>query len=113
MIELPFPAKILWPNGRGHHMAKHRAFQKHKMWAYGAAKAATDRGAVISTPVQWTVTVYPKTRNAIDDDNIRGSLKAYQDGIAQAFGVDDKNFAAPRIVVGNPVKGGLFVVTLG
>lgn len=112
MIELPFPDKILWPNGRGHHMAKHRAFQKHKMWAFGAAMAEL-RGAKADGPVSWSVTVHPKTRHPVDDDNARASLKAYQDGIAQALGIDDKHFKAPALSFGEPIKGGLFRVTIG
>lgn len=112
MIELPFPDKILWPNGRGHHMAKHRAFQKHKRWAW-AALCADRSYAYAGGPVRWSVTFYPKTRHAIDDDNARASLKAYQDGFAKALGVDDSLFAAPTIQFGEPVKGGKVVVVLG
>lgn len=111
MIELPFPAKILWPNGRGHHMAKHREFQKHKAWAW-AAMCADRTYAYAGGRVRWSVTIYPKTRNAIDDDNARASLKAYQDGIAAALSIDDKLFDAPRIQWGEPVKDGKVVIEL-
>lgn len=109
LIELPFPDKILWPNGRGHHMAKHRAFQKHKQWAYIESRAVFGHkgGTPVTTPVDWSVTFYPKTRNAVDDDNARASLKAYQDGLAMALGVDDKLFNAPSVSFGEPIKGGL------
>jgi crossover junction endodeoxyribonuclease RusA len=115
-IELPFPDKILWPNGRGHRMAKHRAFQKHKTWAYHAALAAQvpclQEAIGNDWRFSWCVTFYPKTRHPVDDDNARASLKAYQDGIAKAIGIDDKLFAAPRIQWGEPVKGGKIVVSL-
>ena len=39
IIELPFPAPILWPNGRGHYMRKHKATKTHKGWARVAALA--------------------------------------------------------------------------
>jgi crossover junction endodeoxyribonuclease RusA len=114
-IELPFPAKILWPNGRTRSfMAKHREFQKHKNWAFLAAKAVRpsmehwENGRL-----QWSATFYPKTRNAIDDDNARASLKAYQDGIAAAMMVDDKLFAAPTIHFAEPVKNGRVVISIG
>jgi crossover junction endodeoxyribonuclease RusA len=119
MIELPFPAKILWPNGRGHHMKKHREFQKHKSWAFLATKAflslpteASFEG-FFARPIAWTATFYPKTANTIDDDNARSSLKAFQDGIAAALGIDDKHFAAPTVQFGEPVKGGKVVITIG
>lgn len=111
MIELPFPDKILWPNGRGHHMAKHRAFQKHKQWAKHALMAEGVReGLFYADRIDWSVTFYPKTRNEIDDDNARASLKAYQDGFAMAMAIDDKRFAAPAIHWGEPVKGKVVVV---
>lgn len=106
-FDLPYPEKILWPNGRGHHMAKHRAFQKHKWWAELAMMAAgnnLDYG--FSGRIDWSVTFHPKTRHAVDDDNARASLKAYQDGIAKALGVDDKLFNAPSVTFGEPVRGG-------
>ena len=112
MIELPFPAKILWPNGRGHHMKKHREFQKHKQWAWAALCADRQYGYP-GGKIQWLVTFYPKTRNEIDDDNARASLKAYQDGFAKALGIDDNLFCAPRVQFGEPVKGGKVVVEIG
>ncbi len=111
---LPFPDKILWPNGRGHHMAKHRAFKQHKAWAFYATQAVTPMRFcdAAEARVDWSVTVHPKTRNGIDDDNARASLKAYQDGIALALGVDDRAFNAPRLTFGEPIKGGLLSITL-
>lgn len=114
-FDLPFPAKILWPNGRGHHMAKHRAFQEHKRWAYYATQAATPMllcDAAANARVDWTVTVHPKTGNAIDDDNARASMKAYQDGIALALGVNDSAFNAPVLTFAEPVKGGRMTLTI-
>jgi len=107
-VELPFPAKVLWPNGRGHWSAKSRAFKAHKDWACVALMAA--RGLSREKPtsrVDWSVTIHPKTRNVIDRDNAHASLKAYADGIAQALGVDDKLFNTPSLTFGEPVKGGL------
>lgn len=111
MIELPFPAKILWPNGRGHHMAKHRATKKHREWARLAALADRTRPALgPEDRAQLIVTVYPKTAHAIDDDNARAALKAYQDGIADALKVNDSRFAPHRLAFGEPVKGGKVVI---
>jgi len=111
-LKLPFPAKVLWPNGRGHWGEKGRAFKAHKGWAYIATKAAIGNTFPTFSKVEWNVTVHPKTRHPIDDDNARASLKAYQDGIALALCVDDEIFAAPVLTFGEPVKGGLVVVTI-
>lgn len=119
MIELPFPAKILWPNGRGHHMKKHRAFQAHKQWAWAAAKSAKLYGYIDAgtwrsiSPVKWSATFYPKTRNRIDADNAAASLKAYQDGLAKAMGLDDADFETPTIHFAEPVKNGKVVIVIG
>lgn len=114
MIVLPFPDKILWPNGRGHHMAKHRAFQKHKQWAFAAAKAALPRGFKHNgEPIRLRYIVTPKgaTRTAIDRDNAVAAMKAYQDGIALAVGVDDGTFETPEITFAKPIGiGGVEVV---
>lgn len=114
-IQLPFPAKILWPNGRGHHMAVHREFQKHKTWAYLAVRSVLPPGfhPALEKRVSWSATFYPKTAHAIDDDNARASLKAYQDGIALALGVDDKLFNAPTIHFAEPCKPGKVVIVIG
>lgn len=113
MFELDFPAKILWPNGRGHHMAKHRAFQKAKNDAFYAMRAGLPPSFEHSGErVQWTATVHPKTKHPIDRDNAAASLKAYQDGFALALRIDDALFDQPSIHFGAPFKGGKVVVAL-
>ena len=111
MIQLPFPAPILWPNGRGHHMARHKATKRHREWAMLATLADRTRPAVgPGDRVQLVITVYPKTRHRIDDDNARAAMKAYQDGIADALKVNDTRFAPHRLTFGEPVKGGKVVI---
>lgn len=109
MIELPYPAKILWPNGRGHWAVKAKAFKEHKRWAWTAG-LASETPSVSEGRISWMVTFHPKTRHPVDDDNARASLKAYQDGFSQAFLVDDKFFNAPTVTFGEPIKGGKVVV---
>ncbi len=114
LIELPWPAKILWPNGRGHWAAKHREFQKHKQWAFLAAKAVhPDMERWANGRLQWSVTFYPKTKHPIDRDNAIASLKAYQDGLADAMFVNDSLFDIPTIHFAEPVKNGRVVIVLG
>lgn len=111
MIELPFPAKCLWPNARPHWAAKAKAFKAHKEWAYIAGCWEGE----LSAPggrIDWSVTIHPKTAHAIDDDNARASLKAYQDGLALAFGVNDSQFNAPSLTFGEPIKGGLVRIVI-
>ncbi|KEZ00297.1 hypothetical protein AI27_06455 [Sphingomonas sp. BHC-A] len=109
-IELPFPAKILWPNGRGHHMRRHSAAKKHKGWARAAALAER-KHAPAGEQLRLIATFHPKPAGpAPDKDNAGASLKAYQDGIAWALGVDDRHFAQPEVIFGDRVKGGKVVI---
>jgi crossover junction endodeoxyribonuclease RusA len=110
---LPFPAKVLWPNGRPAHWAeKARAVKSARKAAWAAALAAGVKSLPVGGRYGLAITVYPKTRNAIDADNAVSSLKATIDGIADALGVDDRTFDTPSISFGEPVKGGLLSLTL-
>ena len=110
MIELPFPAKALWPNGRAHWAVKARETKKHRAWAYGA----TLQKRLPPPPgrVNVRLTMHPKTAHAIDADNAVASCKAYLDGIAQALGVNDSVFNAPSVFYGLPIKGGKVIIEL-
>lgn len=113
-MELPFPAKCLWPNGRSHWATKARAFKKAKEFAYYRTRENYPMRVCDASDkrVNWSVTIHPKTRNVIDDDNARASLKAYQDGLALALGVDDSQFNAPKLTFGEPIKGGLVRIVI-
>ena len=94
-------------------MAKHRAFQDHKAWAFAATREILPpcfkhNGG----PIGLSYIIHPKTANAIDRDNCVAAMKAYQDGIALALKVDDAAFLTPTIEFGEPVKGGRIEVTL-
>jgi hypothetical protein len=39
-------------------------------------------------------------------------LKAYQDGLALALGVNDSQFNAPSLTFGEPIKGGLVRIVI-
>lgn len=111
-LDLPFPATILWPNGRGHWAEKARAVKTARQAAWAAALAAGAKSLPLGHAFDIAVTVHPKTRNAIDRDNCVAALKSYLDGIADALGVDDRTFNTPSIAFGEPVKGGLLKLTL-
>jgi crossover junction endodeoxyribonuclease RusA len=114
MIVLPFPAKVLWPNGRTrNHNFKAAEFAKHKQWAYHAALAALPRSFKHDgEPIKLRVTITPKTAHKIDADNAVASLKAYFDGIAAALKVDDSCFSVPEITFATPRKPGGVEVSL-
>ena len=111
IVVLPFPDKILWPNGRTKaHQWKAARTKEHKRWAYIASLEA-DIGEQYLSPVEIRLTVYPKARGPLpDQDNCIAAAKAYLDGIADAIGVNDRDFTAPIVSYGDRAKYGKFVV---
>ena len=64
--------------------------------------------------VQLTYHISPKPRGVFPDkDNAIAAMKAYQDGISLALGVNDKHFLEPKIQFANRVKGGAVRVEFG
>jgi hypothetical protein len=108
MITLPFPAKVLWPNGRTrNHNYRAAEFKKHKEWAFYATRTVLPycfKHNGKSIKLRYTIT--PKTRHAIDKDNCVAAMKAYQDGIALALNIDDIMFDTPEVIFAEPRKPG-------
>jgi crossover junction endodeoxyribonuclease RusA len=112
IIELPYPHKALWPNGRSHWAIKARETKKHRQWAALGARACNPP-VVGDGPIQIKIICHPKaTGPAPDCDNITAACKAYLDGIADAMGVNDRNFAAPTVEI-SPNRTGRFVIRVG
>lgn len=112
-IDLPFPHKLLWPNGSaGSRYAVNGQRRKHHEWAYWEARKANPPilkdGAI---PIR--LTVHAKRFGPLPDaDNAVASCKSYLDGIAAAIGVNDKHFAAPTVTFADP-RTGRFVIEVG
>ena len=110
ILDLPFPAKILWPNGRGHHMRRHEAAKKHKGWARVAALSQR-ADAPAGGSLRLIATFHCKPAGPLPDkDNAGASLKAYQDGIAWALQVDDRHFAQPLVRFGDRCRFGKVII---
>lgn len=111
-IALPFPARVLWPNGRTlNHRFKAAAFKKAREEAAWAAKAAGVR--VCDSPIPVHLVVKPKAKGpAPDKDNCVSACKAYLDGIASAIGINDRHFAAPTVEISTE-RTGQFIITIG
>jgi hypothetical protein len=111
-IVLPFPPKVLWPNGRTlNHKFKAAAFRKAREEAAWAAKAANVR--VGDSPIPVHLIVKPKAKGpAPDADNCVSACKAYFDGIAAAIGINDRHFAAPTVEIDGE-RSGQFVICIG
>ena len=114
-VDLPYPHKALWPNGRAHYLAKYRQTADHHHWAYKATLAAL-RGLqrpVLPDRVPVHITVHPMPRGPKPDkDNCAAAAKAYLDGIADALKVNDPCFEAPIATFATP-RDGRFVVEVG
>lgn len=108
-ITLPFPAKILWPNGRGHWASRARAVNSARIEAAWHIRSVAKKTVWKSAKLHWVI--HPKTAHPIDDDAPPYALKSYRDGIADALGIDDKNFRA-TYEFGPPVKGGAVIVKI-
>lgn len=88
-ICLPHPPRALRPNGRAHWAAKARRTKAAKFRAWLLVHNAVVDAVEPLHPVRYVVTWYFK--GAVPDaDNCLASCKAYLDGAAQAFGVDDR-----------------------
>ncbi len=104
-VVLPYPHKALWPNGRSHWAEKAREAKKHKRWAYLATLDA-DTGEQFGRPVELRLTVHPKGKGPLPDrDNAVAACKAYIDGIAEAIGINDRDFTAPIVSFGARTDG--------
>ncbi len=105
-VTLPWPYKYLSPNEKAHWFKKADATKRYRF-----AVAALASSARIPKNNLLSVWFYPPIRpgRTPDRDNMIASFKAGQDGIADAMGVDDRNFVV-SYGFGDPVKHGAVVV---
>lgn len=115
-IELPYPHKSLWPNGRAHWGTKATQTKKHRKWAHDATIETKQRDykrIPFDQPIEVFITVHPKPRGvAPDDDNCISAAKAYLDGIADAIAMNDNMFRIQPVTIAERRPNGAFVVTL-
>ena len=110
-IDLPWPDRILWPNGpqarnRGH-MAS--GVQKHRTWAHMATLEALGRTAGF-TPARIIIHVHAKPKGPLPDrDNCIAACKALFDGIADGLGTNDRFFPTPEVEFAQPREGRIVV----
>lgn len=110
-IFLPWPDRKLSPNARVHWAALASAKKKAKQDAYYATLAA-GIGKIEADSLSARYVIYPPDRRVRDKDNVISSLKAAQDGIAQAVGIDDSKWVTSYRMAGAIEKGGMIKVEL-
>jgi crossover junction endodeoxyribonuclease RusA len=110
-VTLPWPDKVLSPNGRGNWGKKARLTKaaRYAAWALTLEAIGGRRPGWDRVAVHWEF--HPKTANVVDGDNAEASCKAFRDGIADALGIDDSKFQTTRSM-SDPVKGGAVIVTV-
>lgn len=103
IVDLQWPHKDLSPNARVHHMVRYRRAKRHREWAQWAS---CSYGPIEADEVRVTITAFPPTRAAFDDDNFIARCKPYLDGIADSLEVNDGKFRIQPLKRGDVVKGG-------
>ena len=102
-VDVPWPSRMLSPNGRANPFALARVKRLAKSFAATATREAI-AGRAVAYPVgvrlRYDIVTRPKCRRNRDDDNTVAMLKASLDGIAQALGVDDSQFQLGSVTEG-------------
>ena len=112
-IELPWPDKRLNPNSKNR-WAKTKATKQARHDAYYITREVVGLyicdAVTIGYKTQYIF--YPPDRRHRDKDNCLAMMKAYQDGVADALGINDKHFVPEKPEWGEVVKGGCVVLLL-
>lgn len=111
MITLPWPSRVLSPNGRSHWAAKAAEVKRCRQmaWALTLEQLGGKKPGWTAATLHWEF--HPKTAHKVDGDNAESACKAFRDGIADALGMDDANFTTSK-QFGPPVKGGAVIVSI-
>jgi len=106
-LTLPWPPKELMPNAarRRHWSVNGRAAKIYRQACWALAKEARVSVTAGDVPILLSLTFHPPDKRNRDDDGIISAFKSGRDGLADAMGVDDKQFR-PTYIIAEPVKGG-------
>lgn len=102
IVTLPWPDKLLWPNGpRGntHQVSRLKKNYRHAAeWATIEARQKFGKFEHDGSEISVKLVVYAQRYGPLPDkDNCVAALKVGLDAIASQIGVNDKHFAAPVV----------------
>jgi crossover junction endodeoxyribonuclease RusA len=100
-IILPYPPSILNPNNKTHWSKKAKAVKRYRAFCGFTAAAAGNKPKCFNMRIEF----YPPDRRSRDKDNMIAAFKAGQDGLADAWKVNDSKFNFEYVVM-PPVKDG-------
>jgi Holliday junction resolvase RusA-like endonuclease len=109
-LTLPWPDKRLSSNARVHFIARSRITRAHKAWAITLAQAHP-QAFPAHGDIGLRVTFHPPSRR-IDRQNMPHLVKAYIDGLALGWRINDRRFL-PEYAYAEPVRGGRVVFEVG
>lgn len=115
-IELPYPNRILFPNGRAHWRARAKSVKAYRAAGRFYTMQAAGPGFKPVIPegkIGVRLTFYPPDHRIRDEDNQLAAMKSALDGVADALAINDKKFHILEPIFKEEVtKGGKVVVTL-
>lgn len=114
-ICLPWPDPALFPNRRTHWHTLYELRTEAKRTAYMLTHEAMQGKSMSmgsgNVPIEYEF-CYP-TNGKRDRDNLLSAEKGFQDGIADALGIDDTRFEPVTLRRGENVSGGAVIVRIG
>ena len=114
-ISLPWPDKRLSPNARCHWREKAEAVKEARLIGFFVTWNILEETYRCQPPAgkfSAQYTFNPPDKRRRDKDNFSAAMKSYQDGVADAIGVDDYYFEIEKPIWGDVVKGGKVVLRL-
>lgn len=107
ILSLPWPHSKLNPNRIVHYHVRAKIKAAYKSDCYLIAKAASFGHKFLDGKITVEMIFHAPDKRGRDLDNLLSSMKSGLDGIALAFGVNDKNFRPVTIDFADSVfKGG-------
>jgi crossover junction endodeoxyribonuclease RusA len=111
-IILPWFPKSVHPNFRSRsHWPRTNGLKKARGWAVLATRESSLKPPE-NGPIRVVLTFRPPTAHVRDKDSLLAACKAYLDGIAEAWGVNDSRFDPQPIIIADPIKGGQVIVNI-